>query len=175
MIATRVVFFKAYLASADTSARIAVVKLHLKDTEARLQKAKQDRDTLKMMQATQEMRTAYQIAGIKMWKGLGPLMNIPFGYGMFRLTRNMCELPVPGMETGGILWFYDLTIADPYFILPVVTGAGTYFMFKVGQQQRMAVQLVANLVVPSLEVRQAPVAFQDPYSKSCKMYSPSSR
>ncbi|KAL9576278.1 MAG: hypothetical protein Q9212_007234 [Teloschistes hypoglaucus] len=132
MVVTRIIIFKTYLASADTSARIAVVNAHLKDTEARLKKAKAEKDTLKMMQSTQEMRTAYQLAGIKMWKGLAPFINIPFGYGMFRLLRNACSLPVPGLETGGTLWFYDLTSADPYFILPIVTGAGTYFMFKLG-------------------------------------------
>ncbi|KAL8631865.1 hypothetical protein Q9189_002445 [Teloschistes chrysophthalmus] len=132
MIVTRVILFKTYLASADTSARIALVNAHLKDTEARLKKAKAQKDTLKVMQYTQEMKEAYKLAGIKMWKGVGPLINIPFGYGMFRLLRNACDLPVPGLESGGTLWIYDLTTADPYFILPVITGAGTYFMFKLG-------------------------------------------
>ena len=31
-----------------------------------------------------------------------------------------------GFAEGGALWFPDLTVADPYYILPVVTG-GTFF------------------------------------------------
>ena len=31
-----------------------------------------------------------------------------------------------GFAQGGALWFPDLTVADPYYILPVVTG-GTFF------------------------------------------------
>ena len=31
----------------------------------------------------------------------------------------MCNLPVESLQTGGLLWFPDLTAADPYFIFPV--------------------------------------------------------
>lgn len=166
MLVTRAILFKTYLVSADMSARVAVVKLHLKDLEARIQKAKLANDTVTVLRGTQEMKQAFKSAGINVWKGLGPFINIPFGYGTFRLTRNMATLPVPGLETGGVLWFYDLTVADPYFILPILTGAGTYLMFKVRLQQRTTLQPFANLVAPSLEARQAHVAaFLVPRSK----------
>jgi YidC/Oxa1 family membrane protein insertase len=47
-------------------------------------------------------------------------LQIPLGIGMFRLLRNMSEIPVPGLETGGLLWFSDLTVPDPLYILPLV-------------------------------------------------------
>ena len=38
--------------------------------------------------------------------------------------RAMCKLPVESMETGGVLWFTDLTSLDPFYVLPcIATGS----------------------------------------------------
>lgn len=52
-----------------------------------------------------------------------PLIQFPFVISTFIAIRKMCKLPVESMETGGALWFSDLTIADPYFILPTIATA----------------------------------------------------
>lgn len=54
-----------------------------------------------------------------------------FGFGAFRSLRGMATLPLPGLATGGYLWFNDLTVADPYYILPVVTGGIMYSIMRV--------------------------------------------
>lgn len=38
--------------------------------------------------------------------------------------RKMCKLPVESMKEGGTLWFSDLTIADPFYILPTLSVLG---------------------------------------------------
>jgi len=35
----------------------------------------------------------------------------------------MAALPVVSMQSGGLFWFSDLTIPDPYFALPLMTAA----------------------------------------------------
>lgn len=40
----------------------------------------------------------------------------------FMGLRGMAELPVESMKTGGILWFQDLTQADPYYGLAALTS-----------------------------------------------------
>eukprot|EP00095_Tigriopus_kingsejongensis_P001119 snap_masked-scaffold743_size103610-processed-gene-0.11 protein:Tk01119 transcript:snap_masked-scaffold743_size103610-processed-gene-0.11-mRNA-1 annotation:"mitochondrial inner membrane protein oxa1" len=47
---------------------------------------------------------------------------------MFFGLRGMAEAPVASMRDQGLLWFTDLTVADPLFILPVAT-ASSLFMF----------------------------------------------
>lgn len=54
------------------------------------------------------------------------------GFCAFRFLRAMGNLPVPGMSEDGFLWFSDLTVRDPYFILPAATTAVMYTVFKVG-------------------------------------------
>lgn len=54
------------------------------------------------------------------------------GISAFRCLRAMGQLPVPGMDHDGFLWFADLTVKDPYFFLPAATTAIMYFVFKTG-------------------------------------------
>ena len=75
------------------------------------------------MPLQQEMSMMRKAAGVKLWKTMIPMINIPISFGMFRLCRGMAGLPVPSLETGGALWFQDLSVADPFFILPVITAA----------------------------------------------------
>ena len=42
----------------------------------------------------------------------------------------MCNLPVESMTRGGLLWFEDLTLADPFYTLPIMTSASLYLQFK---------------------------------------------
>lgn len=56
------------------------------------------------------------------WKNFIQLLQLPIGIGMFRLIQGMAALPVPSLETGGLLWLTDLTTADPFFVLPIITG-----------------------------------------------------
>ncbi|XP_062371862.1 mitochondrial inner membrane protein OXA1L isoform X2 [Sardina pilchardus] len=54
---------------------------------------------------------------------LVPLVQMPVFVSFFIALRKMSYLPVPSLTTGGALWFTDLTMSDPYYILPLaVTG-----------------------------------------------------
>ena len=49
-----------------------------------------------------------------------PLVQLPLFLSFFIAIRKMAAVPVESMKTGGILWFEDLTVPDPYYILPVL-------------------------------------------------------
>lgn len=66
-----------------------------------------------------------------MWKSLVPMTQMVAGYGTFVLLRAMGKLPVPGLETGGALWFHNLTIPDPFFIMPAATAFVLHMVLKV--------------------------------------------
>lgn len=50
-------------------------------------------------------------------------------------VRQMCSVPVPSLETGGALWFPSLVAGDPYYILPVLTGATITAVISVGMRE----------------------------------------
>lgn len=134
-LAIRLFLFGLHIGASDNAARLEAVKPHLADIRKRLDEAKETRNMRDMLQYNAEMRQVYAVAGIKMWKNFLPFLQFPLAFGMFRLTRNMAWLPVPGLNVGGVLWFQDLTISDPYFLLPLITGTTTFYMFKVGADE----------------------------------------
>ena len=131
MLIIRVAMFKFYVDAADTSARLAVIKPHLAPINERLSAARYSRDMQAVMNARLEMKALHESAGIKVWKMFVPFIQLPIGFGTFRLCRGMGDLPVPGLESGGLLWLQDLTVSDPYFMLPVATGLAYHLTFKV--------------------------------------------
>jgi len=55
-----------------------------------------------------------------------------FFMSMFFGLRAMTSAPVPTLSTGGLAWFTDLTLADPTYILPVVTCSTIYLQLYLG-------------------------------------------
>ena len=70
-------------------------------------------------------------------KNLNPIKNfapmfvqIPIFISMFVGLRGMCNLPVESLSTSGLFWFSDLTVADPYYLLPLCTSLSMFLQFK---------------------------------------------
>ncbi|CAK7226816.1 hypothetical protein SBRCBS47491_006356 [Sporothrix bragantina] len=107
----------------------------------------------KAMEARLTMKRMQEAMNVSTWKMFVPMINVPFGYGMFRLLRSMAALPVPGLETGGILWFTDLTVPDPYFILPVTSAGIMYLIFRsnmkyMAPEQQQTMKYVQMAITP---------------------------
>jgi len=97
----------------------------------------QSKDNVAMMQARQAMKEVTQQSGAKFRYIAIPFITVPFSFGMFRLMRGMAAVPVPSLENGGALWFTDLTIADPYYILPLANAVLGVAMFKATQKNNV--------------------------------------
>ena len=132
----RLALLKIFINASDTSARLAVVAPNIAPIKARLKEAKVTKDIDQLRLVTAELKQLYSAAGIQMWRVFVPMIQMPLGFGTFRLLRGMEELPVRGLDRAGFLWFTDLTVSDPYFILPVFTGVAFHWMFKVSGLKR---------------------------------------
>ncbi|RCI11388.1 hypothetical protein L249_7649 [Ophiocordyceps polyrhachis-furcata BCC 54312] len=81
---------------------------------------------LKNLEMQQRSRALYKLLQKEYGfsgKGVGwSVIQIPFGYGLFRVVNGMAHIPVPSLETAGWLWFPDLAARDPYFILPALAS-----------------------------------------------------
>lgn len=78
-----------------------------------------------VMQVRMQQKLLHERAGVQTWKMFLPMLQFPLVLGSIRLLRTMAALPVPGLDTAGTLWFTDLTMADPFMILPCI---GTVLM-----------------------------------------------
>ncbi|KAI9828371.1 MAG: Mitochondrial inner membrane protein oxa1 [Thelocarpon impressellum] len=131
-LAVRAVLFRPYMGAADTSARMAALKPVTQPITDKMQESQRAGDTAGVMRARAELKRIHARAGVKMYKAFVPMLQVFLGYGTFRLMRGMSTLPVPGLETGGLLWIRDLTISDPYFLLPLGTAAIFHLTMKRG-------------------------------------------
>ena len=59
------------------------------------------------------------------------LFQLPIFISVYAGLREMAELPVISMQTGGLSWFKDLTVADPYYALPLITVATLFVAIEV--------------------------------------------
>ena len=145
----RAFVIKLYINSSDTSARMKAIKSITDPIDERIRTARANQDQAKFQSAGAERKRVMSAAGIKMRTIFYPVMvQIPMGFGMFRVMRGMTGLPVPGLETGGYLWFQDLTVPDPIFVLPLMTAACFYTTFKVSRLPFiLEISLDANLSV----------------------------
>lgn len=133
-VAIRLVLFKFYVNSSDTAGRIAVVAPHLEPIKAKMKAAQQTKDMGTVNECVQETRAVYRGAKISIFTTILPfIVQVPLAIGSFRLLRQMAQLPVPGLDTGGFLWVYDLTLPDPLYILPLVSSGVMYYTVKVSR------------------------------------------
>ena len=72
-------------------------------------------------------------------KNINPIKNVipiafqmPIFMSMFIGLRGMANLPLESMMSGGIYWFHDLTVPDPYYILPALTAATLFLQLRLG-------------------------------------------
>ena len=84
------------------------------------------------MKVREEMMDIYKQAGVSpMGPMLGSLIQLTVIMSCFFGIRKLCET-VPAVAEGGCLWFPNLAIPDPYFVLPVTAGVSTLFMTELG-------------------------------------------
>lgn len=79
---------------------------------------------LKMQEAGMKQRRLMKAANVN---PVGPMLNgvvqISAQLGMFLGMRRACTAPLESLKEGGFGWIMDLSVADPFFILPVVNTA----------------------------------------------------
>lgn len=61
-----------------------------------------------------------------------PLVQLPVFVSFFVSIRQMATVPVESMKTGGLFWFTDLTLADPLYIMPVLSCASFMATIELG-------------------------------------------
>ncbi|XP_064341883.1 mitochondrial inner membrane protein OXA1L isoform X2 [Camelus dromedarius] len=85
--------------------------------------------------ASSEMTFYQKKHDIKLFRPLIlPLTQAPIFISFFIALREMANLPVPSLQTGGLWWFQDLTLSDPTYILPLVVTATMWGVLELGAE-----------------------------------------
>ncbi|XP_076983341.1 mitochondrial inner membrane protein OXA1L isoform X2 [Tamandua tetradactyla] len=90
----------------------------------RIREAKLAGDQAEFYRASSEMTLYQKKHDVKLFRPLIlPLTQAPIFISFFIALREMANLPVPSLQTGGLWWFQDLTVSDPIYVLPLVVTA----------------------------------------------------
>lgn len=99
----------------------------------RLQDAKATNDRTAQQVVTSNLQNLMKEHDVSPFRPfLLPLIQMPFFLSMFSALRTFATTPVPQMKEGGFSWVTDLTLPDPYYILPATSMLLTNLVFKVG-------------------------------------------
>ncbi|XP_022190718.2 mitochondrial inner membrane protein OXA1L [Nilaparvata lugens] len=66
-----------------------------------------------------------------------PAIQMPVFISFFLALRGMANLPIDSLHTGGALWFVDLTVPDPLYLLPLATSLTLLATVEVGLDNGM--------------------------------------
>ncbi|GAP90925.1 putative mitochondrial export translocase Oxa1 [Rosellinia necatrix] len=141
------------LQNLQNSPEFKKVKAELNDAAWR------SKDQAAMMRARAEMKRLTKASGASMVMPFVGFALLPFSYGMFRLTRGMCDIPVPSLEYGGFGWVTDLTLHDPFYILPAISVMLTYLSLKQTTAAKPAADPMSDAMTKGMLFVMPPIMF----------------
>lgn len=98
-----------------------------------LKQAQASGDSVAVAQLSNDLRRLFQKNNCHPLKSLGmPLLQMPVMVSFFLALRAMSELPVPGLQDGGLAWFTDLTAKDPCYALPALSAGAMLAVLEAG-------------------------------------------
>ncbi|KAJ5602817.1 hypothetical protein N7537_005773 [Penicillium hordei] len=121
---TRVAMLKPVIGASENAARMTNAKPKTDPLRQRMVAASTEGNQQEAQIVRAQLKEINAAHGIKTWKSILPMLQIPLGFGCFRVVRAMTSLPVPALAAESAGWIKDLTIADPTYILPMI-AAGT--------------------------------------------------
>ncbi|PWY79609.1 hypothetical protein BO70DRAFT_316248 [Aspergillus heteromorphus CBS 117.55] len=134
-ILLRIALVKPMMGAVDTSTRMNNIKPLMDPLRAKMTLYQSQGKLNELAVVREEMTQLQKTHGVNPWKSFVPMLQIPFGFGCYRVVKAMAVLPVPGLAAESVGWITDLTVADPFFILPLLTSYFMFLSFKRGGEQ----------------------------------------
>ncbi len=128
----RAVLFPTFIKQTKATIMASNLKDEVAVYQTRIEALKANNQITEARQELQEMYTflkknnAHPVRTI-----LLSLVPAPIFMASFFALRNMSNQPIPSFLEGGLAWFSNLTIPDPYYILPVLSTVSLLASFEV--------------------------------------------
>ncbi|XP_033335073.2 OXA1L mitochondrial inner membrane protein [Megalopta genalis] len=122
--------------------------------QSKMMKARQNGDEYETAACAQELSKFMKDKHINPLKNMGLVMlQFPVFLSFIIGLRRMAEAPVESMKEGGLWWFTDLTVYDPYYTLPLATCLTMY----VSMEYSIMVNHGTNMGLVSYFMRAIPI------------------
>lgn len=130
----RLCVFRIIIQLQSHNQRMAAVAPQMQALSTGLQAAQKAGDQASMQlhkEALQNLMAKHDVNPFRMMKV--PAVQMPIFISMFYGLRRLAETPLPGFLEGGLGWVTDLTLADPYYILPITSIVFTNIVIRVSR------------------------------------------
>jgi YidC/Oxa1 family membrane protein insertase len=105
------------------SSALAPYQPRLIELKEELDKAYKTGDTLMVQRVALKQRKVYEESGVSMLPMLlMPFVQLPVTLGMFFAVKRLCALPLEQLHWSGVSFLPDLTVPDPYYVLPIAAA-----------------------------------------------------
>ncbi|XP_061524594.1 mitochondrial inner membrane protein OXA1L isoform X1 [Phycodurus eques] len=134
-VVARLAVFPVIVKGQREAAKLNNVMPEMSRLTSRMTEAKQSGNKFEFAKAYTDLTLFQKKHDVNPLRGfLVPLVQAPVFISFFMALRKMAYLPVPSMQAGGALWFPDLTVADPFYILPVAVTGTMFFILELGAE-----------------------------------------
>ncbi|VBB31743.1 unnamed protein product [Acanthocheilonema viteae] len=134
-ISLRLLMIFVPIASHRLMARVQLYKNEIDEFKEKMEIAKRSGNFLQTMETQKELKDFLKAKDIKLYR---QFMFMSFNGAIFMTqfiaVKKLSDVAFPGMSTGGLYWFKDLTIPDPYYLLPLVSAITVAAIFKMGAE-----------------------------------------
>jgi len=134
-VAIRICMIPLNIKVQRNNARVSNINPDLQRIMNNVSEAKKAGDQVAIAKYSQQAQQLFKDNGCHPAKSLLlPVVQAPVMISFFMALRAMAELPVPGFLDGGLAWFTDLSVKDPYYILPILSSAGMLAILETGSE-----------------------------------------
>ncbi|XP_039965758.1 mitochondrial inner membrane protein OXA1L [Bactrocera tryoni] len=153
----RTIIFPLVIMAQRNAAKLNNYMPQMQVLQMKMTEARQSGNAIDSARYAQEMMLFMREKQINPLKNMiVPLAQAPLFISFFMGLRAMANTPVESMREGGLFWFTDLTVADPLFMLPLITSATLYLTIEIGTDSaRLSAQ---NMQVMKYILRALPIA-----------------
>ena len=135
----RVFLFPVFVKGQRTQSRMAHMQPELSAIKARIDNMGPDVDRETQIKYGMQMKALFKKYDCNPINAmLVPFVQAPFFMRMFFGLRKMPNYFPVELSTGGLWWFKDLCLPDPYYILPALSALSFFIMIENGKEQMMA-------------------------------------
>jgi YidC/Oxa1 family membrane protein insertase len=124
------------------SAALAPHQPRLIELKEELEKAYKAGDKLAVQRVALRQRKVYEESGVSMLPMLlMPFVQLPVTLGMFFGVKRLCALPLEQLHWSGVSFLPDLTVPDPYYVLPIASAVLMNIQLHVRASPPLCVEL----------------------------------
>ncbi|XP_051157923.1 mitochondrial inner membrane protein OXA1L-like [Leptopilina boulardi] len=135
-VVVRLVCFPLIIKAQKKSAQMMEYMPEVRELQNKLSRARQAGDQIAVERYLQELTVKMSGREMEPFKALGPsLAQGLIVCSVFFALRDMAAAPLQSMETGGILWFTNLCVPDPHWLLPLMSCGTLFLLIKNSTKQ----------------------------------------